>query len=129
MTRRPYIRPVRRYSWWLSQPRYVRYMAREVSAIFIGAYIIMLIVGLLRLSQGPAAYGSFLSAILSSAGVAFSFITFVFAVYHSVTWFGVTPKALPLRMGGKAVPPAIIIGTHWFVWAIATRLILLWVAV
>lgn len=104
-------------------------MAREVSAIFIGAYIIMLIVGLLRLSQGPAAYGSFLSAILSSAGVAFSFITFVFAVYHSVTWFGVTPKALPLRMGGKAVPPAIIIGAHWFVWAIASLLILLWVAV
>ncbi len=129
MTRRPYIRPVRRYSWWISQPRYVRYMLREGSAAFIGASILMLIVGLLRLSQGPAAYESFLSAILSYGGVAFSFITFVFALYHSVTWFGMTPKAMPLRMGGKAVPPAIIIGAHWFVWAIASLLILLWVAV
>jgi len=129
MTRRPYIRPVRRYSWWLSQPRYVRYMLREVSAAFIGAYILMLIVGLLRLSQGPAAYESFLNAVLSSAGAAFSLVTFVFALFHSVTWFRVTPKAMPLRMGGKAVPPAIIIGAHWLVWAVASLLILLWVGV
>ena len=127
MTRRPYIRPVRRYSWWLSQPRYIRYMLREVSAAFIGAYILVLIVGLLRLGQGPAAYESFLGAVLSPAGVAFSLITFVFAVYHSVTWFGVTPKAMPLRMGGKAVPQAIIVGAHWFGWAVASLLILLWV--
>jgi fumarate reductase subunit C len=129
MTRRPYIRPVRRYSWWLSQPRYVRYMLREVSAAFIGAYILMLIVGLLRLSQGPAAYESFLNVVLSSAGAAFSLVTFVFALFHSVTWFSVTPKAIPLRMGGKAVPAAIIIGAHWLVWAVASLLILLWVGV
>lgn len=127
MTRRPYIRPVRRYSWWLSQPRYVRYMLREVSAAFIGAYILVLIVGLLRLSQGPAAYESFLAAVLSPAGVAFSLITFVFAVYHSLTWFGVTPKAMPIRMGGKAVPQAIIVGAHWLGWAVASLLILLWI--
>ena len=129
MIRRPYIRPVRRYSWWLSQPRYIRYMLREGSAIFIGAYIVIVIIGLLRLSQGPVAYASFLVAIQSYAGVAFSFVTFVFALYHSVSWFGVTPKAMPLRMGGKAVPPAIIIGAHWFVWAVASLLILLWVGV
>jgi fumarate reductase subunit C len=120
---------MRRYSWWLSQPRYVRYMLREVSAAFIGAYILMLIVGLLRLSQGPAAYESYLTAVLSSVGVAFSVITFVFAVYHSVTWFRVTPKAMPLRMGGKAVPSSIIVGAHWLGWAVASLLILFWVGV
>ena len=69
MTRRPYIRPVRRYSWWLSQPRYVRYMLREVSAVFIGAYILVLIVGLLRLSQGPAAYESVIQPILRAGRI------------------------------------------------------------
>ncbi len=127
MIRRPYIRPMSRYSWWLSQPRYVRYMLREVSAAFIGAYILMLIVGLLRLSQGPAVYESFLTAVLSPAGVAFSLIAFVFAVYHSVTWFGVTPKAMPLRVGGKGVPKAIIVGAHWLGWTVASLLILFWV--
>ena len=128
MTGRPYNRPVRRYSWWLAHPRYVRYMLREISSVFIGAYILVLIVGLLRLSQGPAAYESFLAAVLSPGGVAFSLITFAFAVYHSVTWFKVTPKAMPLRMGGKAVPPAIIVAAHWLGWAVASLLILFWVA-
>jgi len=104
-------------------------MLREVSAVFIGSYTLMLIVGLLRLSQGPAAYESFLNAVQSTAGVTLSLISFIFALYHSVTWFGVTPKAMPLRMGGKAVPPAIIVGAHWLVWAIASLLILLWVGV
>jgi fumarate reductase subunit C len=102
-------------------------MLREASAVFIGAYMLLLIVGLLRLSQGPAAYDSFLNAILSSTGVVLSLITFVFALYHSVTWFAVAPKAMPLRMRGKAVPPAIIIGANWFVWGLASLLILLWV--
>jgi len=128
MNHGPFIRPVRRYSWWLSQPRYIRYMLREISAAFIGAYILMLIVGLLRLSQGPAAYETFLAAVLSPAGVSFSLITFAFAVYHSVTWFRVTPKAMPFRMGGKAVPPVIIIGAHWLGWTVASLLILYWLA-
>ena len=126
MTGRPYMRPVRRYSWWLSQPRYVRYMLREISSAFIGAYTLMLVVGLLRLSEGPVAYESFLAAVRSPAGVAFSLITFAFAVYHSVTWFRLTPKAMPLWIGGKAVPPAIIVGAHWLGWAVTSLLILLW---
>ena len=126
MTGRPYVRPVRRYTWWLSQPRYVRYMLREISSAFFAAYILMLIVGLLRLGQGPAAYESYLAAVRSPAGVAFSLITFVFAVYHSATWFRVTPKAMPLRIGGKAVPPVMIVAAHWLGWAVASLLILFW---
>jgi len=100
-------------------------MLREVSSAFIGAYVLMLIVGLLRLSQGRDAYETFLTAVLSPAGVAFSVITFVFAIYHSVTWFRVTPKAMPLRMAGKPVPPAVIVGAHWLGWLIASLLILM----
>jgi fumarate reductase subunit C len=101
-------------------------MLREISSAFFAAYILMLIVGLVRLGQGPAAYESFLAAVRSPAGVAFGLITFAFAVYHSVTWFRVTPKAMPLRFGGKAVPPAIIVAAHWLGWAVASLLILLW---
>lgn len=128
MNGRPYIRPVRRYSWWLSQPRYMRYMLREVSSAFIAAYMLLLIVGLTRLSQGREAYEAFLAEVLSPVGIAFSIVTFVFAVYHSVTWFSVTPKAMPLRLAGKAVAPAIIVGAHWIGWLVASLLILLWVA-
>jgi fumarate reductase subunit C len=37
----------------------------------------------------------------------------VFAIYHTYTWFQVTPKAMPLAVGGKRVPGAFIVAAHW----------------
>ena len=60
MSRRPYVRDLSKTGWWLNQPRYVRYMAREISALFVGIYVLILMAGLLGLSQGEAAYEDFL---------------------------------------------------------------------
>jgi succinate dehydrogenase subunit C len=113
MSRRPYLREPSKSGWWLEQPRYIRYMAREMSALFIGIYALILIVGLFRLSQGEAAYAAFLATVQGPAGLIFAIVAFVFAVYHTYTWFQVTPKAMPLMFGGKRVPGAIIIAAHW----------------
>ncbi len=113
MSRRPYIREPSKTGWWLEQPRYIRYMAREMSALFIGIYGLILIVGLFRLSQGEIAYEAFLATVEGPAGLIFAIVAFVFAVYHTYTWFQVTPKAMPLMMGGKRLSGAIIIAAHW----------------
>ena len=52
MSNKPYVREVSKTTWFLQQTRYKRYMAREVTCIFIGAYTFLLIVSLARLSQG-----------------------------------------------------------------------------
>ena len=114
MSRRPYLREPSKTGWWLEQPRYIRYMAREMSALFIGIYALILIVGLFRLSQGEAAYAAFLATVEGPAGLIFAVVAFVFAVYHTYTWFQVTPKAMPLMFGGKRVPGAVIVAAHWF---------------
>jgi fumarate reductase subunit C len=113
MSRRPYIREPSKSGWWLEQPRYIRYMGREMSALFIGIYALILIVGLFRLSQGEAAYEAYLATVDGPAGMIFAVVAFVFAVYHTYTWFQVTPKAMPLMFGGKRVPGAIIVAAHW----------------
>ena len=100
--------------WWLKQPRYVRYMMREISALFIGIYVLVLIVGLFQLSEGEAAYEAFLATAEGPVGSTFAVFALAFAIYHSYTWFQVTPKAMPLTLGGKRVPGAIIIAAHWF---------------
>ena len=114
MSRRPYLREPSKTGWWLEQPRYIRYMAREMSALFIGIYALILIVGLFRLSQGEAAYAAFLATVEGPTGLIFAIVAFVFAVYHTYTWFQVTPKAMPLTFGGKRVPGAVIVAAHWF---------------
>ena len=113
MSRQPYIREPSKTGWWLEQPRYIRYMAREISALFIGIYGLILIVGLFCLSQGETAYEAFLTTVEGPAGLIFAVVAFVFAVYHTYTWFQVTPKAMPLMFGSKRVPGAIIIAAHW----------------
>lgn len=113
MSRRPYKPELSKTSWWLKQPRYVRYMMREISAAFIGIYVLVLITGLFRLSQGKAAYNAFRTAAEGPVGLIFAIIAIAFALYHTYTWFQVTPKAMPLMIGGKRVPGVAIVAAHW----------------
>jgi fumarate reductase subunit C len=113
MSRRPYRSELSKTGWWLKQPRYIRYMMREMSAAFIGIYVLILIAGLFRLSQGEAAYDAFLAVAEGPAGLTFAIIAMVFAMYHTYTWFQVTPKAMPLTLGGKRVPGTFIVAAHW----------------
>ena len=124
MSRRPYMRQVER-SWWLHRPRYVAYMIRELTSLFVGLYCALLAVGLVRLSQGAAAWDGFVTALASPPGVIFQSICLVFAVYHSVTWFALTPKAMPLMIGGQPVPGMAIIGAHYAAWAVVSIVVLI----
>lgn len=124
MSRRPYIRKVER-SWWLGRRRYFVYMIREVTSLFIAFYSALLTDGLVRLSQGQAAWDGYLAAISSPAGVLFQLVCLVFASIHSVTWFGVTPKAMPLMIKGEPVPPQTIIRAHYVLWAAASLVVLI----
>ena len=124
MSRRPYVRKVER-SWWLARPRYVAYMAREITSLFIGLYCALLVIGLVRLAQGPAAWEGFLAAASSAPGVLFQLVCLVFAAYHSVTWFALTPKAMPLTLRGERVPGGAIVGAHYAVWAAVSLVVLI----
>ncbi len=125
MSRRPYRRTVSTTKWWLAQPRYIRYMAREVSCVLIGAYTAVVVVGLVRLSEGAAAWGAFLEALQSPASVVFHLLALAFALYHTTTWFNLTPKAMPVQLGEASLPGGVIIGAHYAGWALVSALVLL----
>ncbi len=124
MSRKPYRRPISTSRWWLAQPRYIRYMAREVSCVFIGAYTAVIVAGLVRLSEGAAAWGAFLEALQAPASVAFHLLALAFALYHTTTWFNVTPKAMPVQLGEARLPGGVIIGAHYAGWALVSALVL-----
>lgn len=115
MSHKPYVRPITS-EWIFRHPRYLRYMTREFSCLFIGAYTLLLVAGLQSLSDGRAAYASFLEMLRSPASIAFHVLALAFAVYHSITWFNLTPKAMPLQFGENFVPDAVISGAHFAIW-------------
>jgi fumarate reductase subunit C len=124
MSRRPYMRKVER-SWWLRQPRYVLYMIRELTSLFVGLYCALLVVGLVRLSQGQTAWEEFVAAFSSPLGIAFQLVCLAFAIYHSVTWFALTPKAMPLMIRDEPVPGTMIVGAHYVAWALVSIVVLI----
>lgn len=124
MSRRPYVRTPRR-DWWLGHRRYVVYMIRELTSLFVGLYCALLVVGLVRLAQGEAAWEGFLAAISSPLGVVFQLVCLAFAIYHSITWFAVTPKAMPLIVKGARVSDRTIVGAHYGAWAVVSLVVLI----
>lgn len=124
MSRKPYIREMSKTNWFFSQPRYMRYMAREVTCIFILAYTIMLIFALKNLAEGPEAYAAFLEALNSPLGILFNLAALVGAVYHSTSWFNVTPQAMPIQRGEEFVPGNVIVGAHYGGWALISLIVL-----
>jgi fumarate reductase subunit C len=117
MSRNPYVREVPKFRWFFRHPRYLRYMAREVTCLFIGAYTMLLMVGVMRLAEGQAAWESFVAALRTPASVVFHVLALAFALYNTVTWFNVTPKALPLQVGEEILPGMVVTGAHYAGWA------------
>ena len=123
VSRKPYVREMTS-EWIFRHPRYLRYMTREFSCLFIGAWTLLMVWGLKQLAEGPAAWAAFLEFLKSPASIAFHVLALAFAAYHSITWFNLTPKALPLQLGEEFVPDGVISGAHFGAWAVLSIAIL-----
>ncbi|MGH8648298.1 MAG: fumarate reductase subunit C [Burkholderiales bacterium] len=107
-----YVRPMQ--GWWRRNPYYVRYMIRESSSVFLAIYALILLVGLLRLSQGQAAYDAWREAMVSPGSIAFHCLALLTVGYHAYTWWKVAPKTAPdLRIAGRPLPELVITGGGW----------------
>ena len=122
---KPYVRkmPV---TWWLKKRAYFWFMMRELTAVFTAIYCVMLLVMLFRMKgeHGGARYDEFMASLQTPWSIGFHFIAFLAAMYHTVTWFALVPKALVVRMGEEKVPPFILVGAHWLAWAVVSALLL-----
>ena len=125
MSRRPLIREVPPTSWFFRQPRYMRYMSREITSIFVGAYCVLLVVGLHRLANGPEAWEGFLLGLRSADSIAFHLLALAAAFYHAATWFNATQKAMPIQIGEGFVPGNLISGAHYAAWAVLSLIVLI----
>ncbi len=105
--RRPYVRPMA--GWWRKNPYFVRYMAREVTALVVAAYAFMLLAGLLSLAKGEATYNCWLQVLAHPVSIVLHLLTLGAMAYHTWTWFEIMPKTMPpMYMGGKRVAGHVI---------------------
>jgi len=124
MSRNPLIREVPPTSWYFRHPRYLRYMSREITSIFIGAYCVLLVFGLAALAGGPEPYAAFIAALQSPLSIAFHVAVFIAALYHATTWFNATQVAMKIQIGEDFLPGSTITGAHYVIWAVLSLVIL-----
>jgi fumarate reductase subunit C len=106
--RNTYRRPMT--GWYHRHPRFMAYMLREGTSVLLGLYAMILLWGLTALAAGPAAWAHWLAALVSPQSVLMHLLILAAALYHTISWFQVAPKAAPpLRFGGRQVPDHLII--------------------
>ena len=96
--------------WWKKNPFFVEYVIHESTALFVLAYAVTLLIGLVRLSQGQAAWEGWLAAMQSPMAVVFHLVLLAAIAYHTYTWFKIMPITLPpIKVGGEKLSPCAII--------------------
>jgi len=120
--RKPYVRPMTR--WWQRDPYFVRYMWREGTALAVAAYALILMMGVLRLAQGQAAFDGWLQALRSWPSILFHLVLLAAMVLHAVSWFEIMPKTMPMLFVGEHRVAAATITRAGLAAAVAAALVL-----
>ena len=106
--RKPYVRSMD--GWWKKNPFFVEYVFHESTALFVLAYAFVLLVGLVRLGQGEAAWNGWLEALKSPLALACHLVLLAAITYHTISWFKIMPITLPpIMVGGKKLSPCAIV--------------------
>lgn len=125
---RPYPRHHSR-TWFLARWPYRIFMLRELSAVFMAAYMVLLLVLVQRVHDGPKEFEDYLDVLQSPVLIVFHAIAIAFAVLHSVTWFQAVPQAVRLFRGEERVPPQLLIAgivVAWIGVSTLVAIIFLW---
>ena len=112
--------------FWFTQRRGYRwFMAREATSVFLAGYLVYLIVWMYRLGQGPEGFAVAIDGSRHPLTVAMHVVALMAALFHSITWFNLTPKIMPMYIGEDRIPDfwsAILMG--YLPWTVLSVLIL-----
>ncbi len=121
--RNTYVRPMA--GWYRRNPRFMAYVLREGTSVFVGLYAVILLCGLTALARGPEPFERWLAFLASPLSVLLHLVILAAAVYHTWSWFQVAPKATPpLVLRGKPVPDSAIIGGGYATCAVVSLVVL-----
>ena len=103
--------------WWLDRWPYLRFILRELSSVFVAWFVFITVLQIRALRRGPTAYADFQERLRNPILFAINILTLLFVIFHATTWFNLTPKAMPVRVGGKRVPSLLIVAPSYLLWA------------
>jgi fumarate reductase subunit C len=103
--------------WWLQRRSYFVFVLREISSVFVAWFVVYLLLLVHAIGSGGDRYAQFLAW---SGGwvLALNVVALLFVLLHTVTWFGLTPKAVVVRVRGRRVGPGPVLCLQYVLWLV-----------
>lgn len=112
-------RPVSTY-WWLEKRSYFAFILREASCMFVAWLVVYLLLLVNAVRQGPGSYALFLAWSATPWVLLLNVVSFLFLVYHAVTFFDAAPQAMAVRVGRHRVPGHLVLAGHYAAWIVVS---------
>jgi fumarate reductase subunit C len=112
--------------WCLARWRYLKFILREASSVFVAWTVVITLMQINALIRGPEEYAKFQEWLQSPLVIALSVVSFFFVVFHSITWFNLAPKAMAVRVRGMRLPNLAVAAPHFVVW-LAISAVVAWI--
>jgi succinate dehydrogenase subunit C len=109
--------------WWLKNRAYLKFVVRELTSVFVAFFAVLYLWQLRALAEGPDAYAQFMAQLKTPLFLTANLVALVFVLYHTITWFNLTPTAMVVRVRGKRVPDRIVAGSNYVVWVLVSAVV------
>jgi fumarate reductase subunit C len=106
--------------WWLWRWVYLKFILRELSSVFVAYFVVLILLQLHALRQGPEAYAAFQAWLKTPWVLALNAASLVFVLFHTITWFNLAPRAMVVRMRGKRMPDRWVAGSNYVAWLVVS---------
>lgn len=116
---REYIRPMPG-GWWMKKTTYLAFMVRELTSLFVGGYALFL----LLLASRRHDAGLFAALLDNTFLTVMQIVALPMVLYHTITWFNLTPKAMVVWRGEEKVSPLLIAGVNYVAWVVVSVIVL-----
>lgn len=109
--------------WWLERWSYFRFILREGSCVFVAWFVAYLLLLVNAVSQGLGSYARFIEWSAAPWVLALNVVSFLFIVYHAITFFDAAPQAMVVHLGRNRVPGKLVQAGHYLAWAVASAVV------
>ncbi len=111
--------------WWTKRTPYLWFILRETTSLFVGMYAILMLIQLNALRRGAGSWEALIDWFQTPLSITLHTVIFLFVIFHSITWFMLTPKVIELRFRGKKIPDRLIIAGNIFFWMMISLAVIL----
>ena len=110
--------------WWrLKNRAYAKFVLRELTSVFVAWLAVLYLWQLRALAEGPDAYAQFMARLKTPFFLTVDIIALAFVLFHTITWFNLTPTAMVVRVRGRRVPDTIVAGSNYVVWVLLSGIV------